>query len=153
MNQDKDKEKRKEQSQDIIEIQKTEIRRAIDKIENDKTPGEDKITGEMLKGGKEEITKLIQILFNEIMKNEQVPEQWTKTIIILLHKKEDTERIENYRPISLMTNMYKIFAHTIHSRIRPTLERSQPYEQAGFRKILLNNRPSTQYKSNNRKAQ
>ncbi|GBP25145.1 Putative uncharacterized transposon-derived protein F52C9.6 [Eumeta japonica] len=72
-------------------------------------------------------------LFNEILETETIPEDWTKSTIILLHKKGDKEDIGNYRPISLMSNIYKIFSKIILNRITNTLDEHQPKEQAGFR--------------------
>ena len=42
--------------------------------------------------------------------------------------------IKNYRPISLMSHSYKIFARLLQTRIERTLDEDQPREQAGFRK-------------------
>ncbi|GBP85105.1 Retrovirus-related Pol polyprotein from type-2 retrotransposable element R2DM; Endonuclease [Eumeta japonica] len=46
----------------------------------------------------------------------------------------DKHEIGNYRPISLMSNVYKVFAKIILKRIERTLDEQQPIEQAGFRK-------------------
>ncbi|CAF4921274.1 unnamed protein product [Pieris macdunnoughi] len=72
-------------------------------------------------------------LFNTILKTEYIPSQWTKNIITLLHKKGDRNTIENYRPISLMSNMYKVFSKMILRRITKVMDEQQPMEQAGFR--------------------
>lgn len=73
-------------------------------------------------------------IFNEILNTENIPDDWTKSTIILLHKKGDKGDIGNYRPISLMSNIYKVFSKIILSRITNTLEENQPKEQAGFRR-------------------
>jgi len=54
-------------------------------------------------------------------------------VIILLHKKGETTDIKNYRPISLLPIMYKVFSHILLRRIGGTLDFHQPREQAGFR--------------------
>ena len=54
--------------------------------------------------------------------------------IILIRKKGDVKGLKNYRPISLLSVLYKIFTKIISNRIRATLDFSQPREQAGFRK-------------------
>lgn len=53
---------------------------------------------------------------------------------ILLHKKGDKDDIANYRPISLISNVYKIFAKLILERITQVLDENLPIEQTGFRK-------------------
>lgn len=41
--------------------------------------------------------------------------------------------LNNYRPISLMSNIYKLFSKIITRRLTKHLEEEQPPEQAGFR--------------------
>ncbi|GBP84805.1 Retrovirus-related Pol polyprotein from type-1 retrotransposable element R2 [Eumeta japonica] len=72
-------------------------------------------------------------MFNDITNTETIPQQWTKSHIILLYKKGDKYDIGSYRPISLISNVYKIFAKLILKRIERTLDENQPKEQAGFR--------------------
>lgn len=73
-------------------------------------------------------------MFNTIFNTEIIPQQWTESNIILLYKKGDKYEIGNYRPISLMSNIYKIFSKIILKRLERTLDENQPIEQAGFRK-------------------
>ena len=63
-----------------------------------------------------------------------MPEIWNEAIIILLHKKGDQKNISNYRPISLLNNIYKLFTKIITNRITRTVDENQPREQAGFRR-------------------
>ena len=53
--------------------------------------------------------------------------------IILLYKKGDPADIGNYRPISLMSCLYKLFAACLLDRISSNIDAHQPIEQAGFR--------------------
>lgn len=80
-----------------------------------------------------DIVPLLTSLFNEVLRTETVPTQWTTSTIILIHKKGDKGDVGNYRPISLMSNIYKIFAKIILSRLTRVLDENQPREQAGFR--------------------
>lgn len=54
-------------------------------------------------------------------------------MIILLHKKGDITKLKNYRPISLLSTLYKLFMKIIAKRNTKKLEFYQPVEQAGFR--------------------
>ncbi|CAF4930089.1 unnamed protein product [Pieris macdunnoughi] len=65
---------------------------------------------------------------------EQIPRQWQTSHIILIYKKGSKEDLSNYRPISLMSNIYKVFSKILLDRLSTTLDESQPMEQAGFRK-------------------
>jgi len=88
----------------------------------------------MLKGTIEELVPILTKMFYQILKSGYIPTQWETSYIILLHKKGAKDDIGNYRPISLMSNVYKIFAKIILGRISAKLKESQPIEQAGFRR-------------------
>lgn len=118
----------------IPEIMKEETIKAINTQKLDKAPGSDLVTNELLKATLPVIAPRLTDIFNEIINTENIPEDWTKSTIILLHKKGDKGDIANYRPISLMSNIYKVFSKIILSRITNTLEENQPKEQAGFRR-------------------
>ncbi|EPB67967.1 reverse transcriptase [Ancylostoma ceylanicum] len=56
------------------------------------------------------------------------------TELVALLEKSDKEDLDNYRPISLLSILYKVFTPCLLARIRRTLEEAQPVEQAGFRR-------------------
>ncbi|XP_013147693.1 PREDICTED: uncharacterized protein LOC106110415 [Papilio polytes] len=96
--------------EDIPHILEAEVLRAIRTQKSGKASGEDKISNELLKDTIASIITPLTDLFNEILANEQIPTQWTKSTITLLYKKGDKRDINNYRPISLMSNLYKVFS-------------------------------------------
>ena len=51
--------------------------------------GVDGITSELIKAGGDIITKTLTNLFNNIILTEISPKDWSKMIIILIHKKGD----------------------------------------------------------------
>lgn len=120
-----------EQEPDILE---SEVEKAIKSQKMEKAPGPDKITNEMLRGTMDELVPILTKMFNRILKSGYIPTQWETSYIILLYKKGAKDDIGNYRPISLMSNMYKIFAKIILGRVSAKLDENQPMEQAGFRR-------------------
>lgn len=110
-----------------------EIQHAIESLRLSKSPGEDGITNEILKAIVEPLTPLLTYLFNEIISQKIIPQQWETAVIRLLYKKGDPKEIGNYRPISLLQTIYKLFTQLILKRISQTLDFNQPREQAGFR--------------------
>lgn len=114
-------------------ILRDEINKAIKSQKKGKTPGGDCISNEVLIGSSKVTLNTITEIFNEILRTEYIPQQWTISTIILLHKKGNKDDIANYRPISLMSNVYKIFSKVLLDRLTKTLDENQPKEQAGFR--------------------
>lgn len=127
-------EAKENKADEVPEILTSEVIKAIKSQKLEKAPGPDKIPNEMLKGTLEEISPVLTKLFNEILQTRLIPEEWTECHIILLHKKGPRDEIGNYRPISLISNIYKVFAKVILERISLVLNENQPVEQAGFRK-------------------
>jgi len=78
--------------------------------------------------------EFITKLSNKILEKYETPEDWSLVDTIILHKKGNRHKIENYRPIALKTTISKIFSKLIANRIQPLLNDQQPIEQAGFRK-------------------
>jgi hypothetical protein len=115
-------------------IDENEVVEAINKLKLEKSPGADNITNEALKIAKVTLAKPLTELFNMILRRSETPSQWSKSNIILIYKKGDPKDIGNYRPISLLPCLYKLFSSLINTRISISLEAKQPIEQAGFRK-------------------
>lgn len=106
----------------------------INRLKPDKSPGSDNITNDAIKVACFILATPLTKLFNLVIETGVTPSQWSESDIVLLYKKGDPKDISNYRPISLLPTIYKIFSAIINQRISTTLEESQPIEQAGFRK-------------------
>ena len=65
---------------------------------------------------------------------EDIEEDELKVRVVLICKKGDTNKFENYRPISLLSTLYKLFAAVIKERISETLDKHFQKTQYGFRK-------------------
>ena len=63
----------------------------------------------------------------------RVPSSWKNASVVLIHKKGDKADVKNYRPISLLPVIYKVFSNILLQRMLQALEQHQPQEQAGFR--------------------
>lgn len=120
-------------SEEIPEITVHEIQKSIFEMKNNKSPGEDEVVVEALKLGGEKLLQSIKVLFNECLIQGKTPQQWNNATITLIHKKGDITNLANYRPISLLSHMYKLFTRIIANRLKAKLDLYQPREQAGFR--------------------
>lgn len=127
------KEEEKNSEEQVPSILIDEVNNATKSLKKNKAPGEDNISNELLVGMYHAISNTLTDLFNDILTTEHIPQQWTTSTIILIHKKGRTDDISNYRPISLMSNIYKLFSKIVLERLTRTLDENQPKEQAGFR--------------------
>ena len=111
-----------------------EVRRAIQRLKNNKSPGNDGITGEMIKHGGDIIIQEMHQLCNAIWKEGRTPAEWKKSILVVLHKKGSALECNNYRTIALMSHLGKVLMTVLTERLRSQTEEHLSDEQAGFRK-------------------
>lgn len=120
-------------NEDLPPFITAELTQALLSLKTAKSPGEDGITNDILKAIADPLTPLLLNLFNEILIQKTIPLEWEKTVVTLLYKKGDPKNIGNYRPISLLQGLYKVFTGMLLKRLRIILDFNQPIEQAGFR--------------------
>lgn len=121
-------------SEELPEISTQELEQALKNMKNGKTPGQDKITAEMVKIGGHSLQKAVLLLLNKCLQEGMIPDAWTDAEVVILFKKGDAAEVENYRPISLLSTLYKLLSKIVTSRLSNKLDFYQPVEQAGFRK-------------------
>ena len=117
----------------VPEVLCAEVQHAVKQMKNNKAPGDDGVVIDIVKEGGEVLFKQLSRLFTNCMRQRTTPKEWNNAIIILLHKKGDVKDINNYRPISLLSHMCKLFTKVIKNRIEKQLDINQAREQAGFR--------------------
>ena len=81
--------------EETLQILKSEVENAINMLKNDKTPGNDNISAELIKHGGESIIKIYTEICQHIWKTKIWPDQWTKSLIIPIPKKVDTKKCSN----------------------------------------------------------
>ena len=118
------------------EIIEEEVRTCINSLKSRKSPGEDQISNEMIKGTNEEGITLLTKLFNTILNCGYFPKDWNYGLLRLIHKGSDTDDENNYRAITLNSCLGKLFCTILNQRINPLLEQENMFcnEQGGFRK-------------------
>ena len=99
-------------------ISQQECEDALKKIKTNKSPGDDGIPIEFYKAFWNEIGSLLVDVYNESFENKILPLSMRKSVITLIHKREDKTKIENYRPISLTNTDYRILACVLASRLQ-----------------------------------
>ena len=94
-----------------------EVEDIIGKMKNNKAPGTDEITTELIKYGGKKLIQAIHMLMGKIWREERIPEEWSKSLICPIWKKGDKMDCNNYRGIMLLNVGYKIFTCILHKRM------------------------------------
>ncbi|KAK6762604.1 hypothetical protein RB195_023360 [Necator americanus] len=124
----------REDGQVIPEVLLSEIRLVITSVRSRTAPDPDRIRPEHLKNLPSVLINTLARLFTRYLSECKVPKQWKTSKTALLYKKGDPHDIGNYRPICLLSVIYKLFTRVILNRIANVLDEGQPCEQALFRK-------------------
>lgn len=120
-----------------IEIGEDLVMHVLTNLKNKTCYGFDRLPMRLLKDAKEHLKRPMTILFNKIA-DEGVPEIWKTSRIIPIYKKGDKTKIENYRPISNLCSLAKVYERCLLHFITE-LDKKSGYNltgktQMGFKK-------------------
>ena len=113
-----------------------EIQCIVKKLENGKACGVDHIRNELLKSCPKGILQIFVNFFNLILSSGLIPDEWCIGLISPLYKnKGDINNPDNYRGITSLSCIGKLFTAVINSRLTKHLDAVDCIgeEQAGFR--------------------
>ena len=118
------------------EISHEEIKQVIDKLKAGKAAGLDEVGPELIKLAEPGVRTYLYKLFNKIYDSGYFPTEWAKAVVVPLLKKGDITNCDNYRGISLLSVISKIFTSILNKRLYRWAEENNKIseEQAGFRK-------------------
>ncbi|XP_018376755.1 PREDICTED: golgin subfamily A member 6-like protein 22 [Trachymyrmex cornetzi] len=124
------------EEQEIEELKEEEMKEALKKMKNKKAKGIDEIPAETWKYAGGTLWNDMVDLMRQIWKQGEIPEDWKKSIIVPLYKRGDTEKVRNYRGISLLCTAYKWYAEILRTKLEKEVKRNNviPETQTGFRK-------------------
>ena len=78
--------------------------------------------------------KVLHSLSQEIWKTKQWPQDWRRSVFILIPKKGNAKECSNYHTIALISHASKIMLKILQARLQQYVNRELPDVQAGFRK-------------------
>jgi len=115
------------------DISQSEILLAIKSLKNNKSPGSDGLTSELYKMFAERLSPFLLKVFEESLESEALPASMTQGVMALIPKpNKDKECLENWRPITLLNNDYKILALILAKRNKDVLNFIIDESQSGF---------------------
>jgi hypothetical protein len=114
--------------------QKSEIKKAITKMQSDKAPGASQLTTDMLKNLPEDALNLIVEIIQEFWQNNTDFQSWHVTKLNILYKgKGDPQDLNNYRGICLKESCAKIVSTIVSDRLLKHLKSFGSKTQFGMR--------------------
>ena len=110
-----------------------EIKAYVSQMNNNKAPGMDGITAEILKNGGEKMIDLPEQVIQSLWESE-VPQDWRDVILVSLYKKGSKSDCCNFMGISLLFIVGKLFLRIILNRLVCTIVNGiLPESYCGFR--------------------
>jgi hypothetical protein len=113
------------------EITEEEIARALRKLKNGKAPSPTTaIPNELLKYGGASMARLLQPLLQRVWVTGQLPGQWRKRVIQYFHKSGSETDMANYRGITLLDTISKLFKRVLADRLLAYAEETNMLHEA-----------------------
>ena len=116
-------------------INESEVLATINKLKNKNSSGVDEISNKLLKAIGTELSKPLTIIINQCLLTGIFPDLLKIAKVKPLFKRGETCQLNNYRPISLLPTISKIFERIIYSQLYAYFSQNNllSEEQYGFR--------------------
>ena len=92
-----------------LEINEDDILLILKNLIVDKAHGWDDLSIRIIKICSTSLTLPLELIFNSMPQKSVFPEDWKKNNAVPIHKKESKNLIKNYRPVSLLPILSKVF--------------------------------------------
>ena len=116
----------------IITIHACEIDLALRNLDVSKGCGPDGVPPVLLKNCKDSLVLPLHVLFNMSLSSGIFPAAWTHAYLVPIFKSGSITEIVNYRPISILSSVSKVFERVVCSKVTPLLRNVLVEEQHGF---------------------
>ena len=110
-----------------------ELNAALKSSKNKKQPGPDDLQMELLKWLNAANRQLLLRLINSWWQSKEAPTELFLARVVPLFNKGDTNNAANYRPISLLSSLYKVYMIMIRQRMQNAINDALSNTQYGFR--------------------
>ena len=111
-----------------------EVKWALGSIASNDTSGGDGIPAELFQILKDDAVKMLHSLCQQIWKTQQWPQDWKRSVFILIPKKGNAKEYSNYCTITFISHASKVMLKILQARLQQDLNHELPDVQAGFRK-------------------
>ncbi len=122
------------ESREFHRYTELEVGMAIDGLKRSKAQGFDEIPGQVIKDLKSDLLMPLCWLFNAISEWKEIPKPWKISKIIPVLKKGSPKIMSNYRPVSNVSSLCKVFERCVLFKLRATVDNERLFggHQHGF---------------------
>ena len=108
---------------DILEC---EIKQALGSTTTNKANGGDGIPLELFQILKDDAVKVLHSICQQIWKTQQWPQDWKRSVFILIPKKGNAKECSNYRTIALISHASKVMLKILQARLQQYVNHELP---------------------------
>ena len=121
----------------FFRVTEEEIKKIVNELQIGKASGFDEISPQILKWSITLISQPLCKIINNCIEKGKYPDILKIAKVIALHKGGDKTDVDNYRPISILSQINKVIEKLIHSRLVSFLRKHKiiSNQQFGFRKM------------------
>ena len=116
---------------DILEC---EVKWALGSITTNKASEGDGIPVELFQILEDDAVKVLHSICQQVWKAQHWPQDWKRSVFILIPKKGNAKECSNYRTIALFSYASKVMLKILQARLQQYVNHELPDFQAGFRK-------------------
>ena len=117
-----------------INLSVARVKSVLDSLEINKAQGPDAINGAVLKNCSKSLSYPLHKLFNLAYNTGYLPSEWKLANVVPIHKKDDKNKVVNYRPISLTSLVMKVFERILYDELYSRTHEKIDPRQHGFLK-------------------
>ena len=115
-----------------LDILECEVKQALGSITTNKTSRSDRIPAELFQILKDDAVKVLQSICQQICKTQQWPQDWKRSVFILIPKKGNAKECSNYHTIAIISHASEVMLKILQARLQQYVNRELPGVQTGF---------------------
>ena len=116
------------------EILECKVKWALGSITTNKASGGDVLPVELFQILKDDAVKVLHSICQQIWKTQQWPQNWKRSVFILIPKEGNAKECSNYCKIALISHTSKVMLKILQAKLQQYVNHELPDVQAGFRK-------------------
>ena len=99
-----------------------EMEAALPDMKNGTATGNDHINIKPLKAGEDTASETLAKLHVKCLSERRIPTAWKNAKMVIIFKNGNKKDLKNYRPICLLSNIYKVLTKVLRKRLEKTLD-------------------------------